>query len=106
MSEKIKSGNQTMSTVLNDLSFNLPGMGLEEDQEEYILKKVENVMDDSSELILAEKEMSQIFDSIRDNLQGLVEKQNCMLEIMMKDKRRQKEAEQQSPFEDNSIELF
>lgn len=106
MSEKIKSGNQTMSTVLSDLSYNLPGMGLEEDQEEYILDKVENVMDDSSELILAEQEMSQIFDSIRDNLQGLVTKQNRMLEVLIRDKRLQDDKQQVLASENNSIELF
>ncbi|MDH5359361.1 MAG: hypothetical protein OEX03_02305 [Gammaproteobacteria bacterium] len=106
MSEKIKSGNQTMSVVLNDLTHNLPGMGLEEDQEEYILGKVDNVMEDSSELILAEREMSQIFDSIRDNLHGLVDKQNRMLEFMIRDKRVEEEDQQVDSSGDNMVELF
>lgn len=106
ISEKIKSGNQTMSLVLNDLTHNLPGMGLEEDQEEYILRKVDDVIDDSSELILAEQEMTQIFDSIRDNLFGLVDKQNLMLEFMMRDKRIQDKSQQKENPEGNMVELF
>ncbi|MDH5182995.1 MAG: hypothetical protein OEX12_03810 [Gammaproteobacteria bacterium] len=106
MSEKIKSGNQTMSNVLSDLTHKLPGMGLEEDQEEYILGKVENVMDDSSELIMAEQEMAQIFDSIRDSLYGLVAKQNLMLSVLMKEKMAEEENQQQSLTEDSNIELF
>jgi len=106
MSEKIKSGNQTMSVVLNDLTHNLPGMGLEEDQEEYILRKVDNVMEDSAELILAEREMSQIFDSIRNNLHSLVDKQNRMLEFMIRDTRASDEAQTPDIPEDNMVELF
>ncbi|MBD3671462.1 MAG: hypothetical protein HUJ29_11890 [Gammaproteobacteria bacterium] len=105
LSEKIKTGNKTMSTVLHDLSFKLPGMGLEEDQEDYILEKVETVMDDSSELLVAEREMSEIFDSIRDNLHHLVEKQNRMLGLLIAEKREQ-ESESKEEFSNANIELF
>ena len=106
MSEKIKSGNQTMSRVLNDLTLNLPGMGLEEDQEEYILRRVDNVMDDSSDLIQAEQEMSQIFDSIRENLHDLVDKQNRMLTFMIREKQSQEQKSQQEQSDATMIELF
>jgi hypothetical protein len=105
MSEKIKSGNQTMSSVLHDLSFKLPSMGLEEDQEEYILDQVETVMDDSSELLVAEREMSEIFDSIRDNLHQLVGKQNQLLEVLMRQKQSEERAAAEPQGEAN-IELF
>jgi len=105
MSEKIKSGNKTMSSVLHDLSFKLPGMGLEEDQEEYILEKVETVMDDSSELLVAEREMGDIFDSIREHLHQLVGKQNMLLEILMRRKHEEAAAQADVPAE-QAIELF
>lgn len=106
MSEKIKSGNKTMSNVLHDLSFKLPGMGLEEDQEEYILEKVETVMDDSTDLLIAEREMTEIFDSIRGNLHHLVEKQNMLLALLISQKRKEETGTTAEAFVDNGVELF
>ena len=80
-------------------------MGLEEDQEEYILEKVETVMDDSSELLVAEREMGEIFDSIREHLHQLVGKQNMLLEILMRRKREEAAAQADAPAEP-AIELF
>lgn len=105
LSEKIKTGNRTMSGVLQDLSFRLPGMGLDEDQEEYILDKVETVMDDSLELLMAERQMGEIFDSIRENLHHLVDKQNRMLALLMNEK-KQPQAMRDEEFSDADIELF
>ncbi|MBD3610250.1 MAG: hypothetical protein HUJ30_06840 [Gammaproteobacteria bacterium] len=82
MSERIQSGNKNLSNMLNDLSMNLPRMGLDDDQEDYILNKVENARDDSEELLHAEREMVRIFHSIQDNLQQVVAKQNDMLELL------------------------
>ena len=56
-----------------------PRMGLEEDQETFILDRVEGAISDSRKMLDMSDEMEKIFAGIHDNLQSVVEQQNQLL---------------------------
>ena len=76
--------NQTKSTaimreMMNDLSLHLPNLGLEIDQEEYILDRIEQAIEESTKLIDSTESTNEIFSQVLNEMHGLTEKQNQII---------------------------
>jgi len=81
--ETIKSGlenNQKQSVkmmrdMLMELDKNLPRMGLHEDQEQYILDRVDKAIEESYQAVTANQQINTSFQAVLKNLQDLLTKQ-------------------------------
>ena len=80
LQENSKGGQLILSNMLNDLVQSLPGMGLESDQEDYILDRIEFAINTISGISEAGDSMSESFEMLIAQLQNLVEKQNALVE--------------------------
>ncbi len=107
--------NQAESTVvmremLDELSGRLPYMGLEEDQEEYILSRIEQATEEAMRLIGAGKDIKSTFDMVMCDLQQIALKQRELLEKILRKGEQFPESVHDSDQQDDeavmAIELF
>ncbi len=70
---------QAMRKLLYDLDQRLPTMGLEEDQEKYLLGRIDSAVSEALELFDAGNHLKQSFQSIVRLLETLTERQQQML---------------------------
>ncbi len=68
-------GTKIMRNMLVDLDHKLPTLGLESDQEQAILDRVDEAITDAHTTIGATNKITESFDSILENLSFLVDKQ-------------------------------
>jgi CheY-like chemotaxis protein len=81
--ENIKKGLETnqkhsvkiMRDMLMELDKNLPRMGLHEDQEQYILDRIDKGIEESYQAVTANQQINTLFQSVLENLQVLLFKQ-------------------------------
>lgn len=100
--ENLHEGTRKMQEMMQDLNNRLPGMGLEEDQEVFIIDRIESAISDSSRMLDMSDEMEKIFAGIHDNLQSIVEQQHQLLETTLASGKQSEEL--QPP--DADVELF
>jgi len=107
MRENAKGGHLVLSGMLQELSQALPSMGLEDDQENYILDHIESAIQTTTSITDAGDNISGSFEMVIQQLQTLVEKQNNLVETSLMNQQQQ-EAEASTDNSDTSmdIELF
>lgn len=91
----------TMTKMLTDLDYHIPGMGLEEDQEEYLLKRISEAVSDATAMQVNGKKLNSSFETISVLLNHLSQQQNAIVELVQS---RQEEQADQAPEDD--IEFF
>lgn len=101
--------NRTQSTaIMNQLVQNLNmdflGMGLEQDQEEFLLTRIDSAIDKALEEMDAGKEIREALSYVRSNLTNITDKQEQLYQAF-KDSTATEVAEQSSDLDD-SVELF
>ena len=70
-----KQGVKVMRSMLMDLDNQLPRMGLEEDQEQYILDRVDKAIEDAHAAISSSEQINSSFRTVLENLKELLSKQ-------------------------------
>lgn len=70
-----KQGIKVMRSMLMDLDAQLPRMGLEEDQEQYILDRVDKAIEEAHTAISSSEQTNQSFRTVLENLKELLVKQ-------------------------------
>jgi CheY-like chemotaxis protein len=101
--------NRTQSTsimnqLVQDLNIDFLGMGLEEEQENLLLSKIDSAINKALEEMDAGKEIREALTDIRVNLNSVMEKQTTLYEAFMYSLTA--EAVEQSADLDDGVELF
>lgn len=104
LQENLSKGNTTMWSMLNELNDHLPSMGLEDDQERYILERIEHAIDDSMSMVDVGDELEHIFNNVKVSMSRLVEKQDKLMFSMLNAQQENKEEAENTSADD--IELF
>lgn len=81
-SENQNISMETMSKMLQDLDHHIPGMGLEDDQEEYLLGRVGQAVDDAQEILDNSEKLGHSFDMISMLLTHLSTQQENILKLV------------------------
>ena len=105
-----QKGANIMRDMLNELDFYLPGMGLEDDQEQLIVTLIDRSIHKALDVTDATDNISESFTHVVNKLEGLIEKQNaCMQNTFSNDEieveTSSEQNEQQNPGS-MDIELF
>ena len=98
-----------MRDMLNELEFYLPGMGLEDDQEHFIVNLIDRSIHQALDVTDATESIGNSFTHVVSNLEGLIEKQNkCMYSMFANDEVKAESSEQNEQQDPGSmdIELF
>ena len=82
MSENQNRITEVMRAMLEELSIRLPSLGLEEDQEEYILDRIDQAITDSMQLVNSANSIKSIFSTVVNELTHLSERQNQIIAEM------------------------
>lgn len=101
--------NRTQSTAMmkklvQELNIDFLGMGLEEDQEEFLLTRIDTAIDKAIDEMDAGKEIREALTFVRSNLNDVMNDQNVLYQAF-KDSLATEVAEQSSDLDD-SVELF
>ncbi len=108
VSESLKQNQNNITIImrkmLNDLGAHLPNMGLEDDQEEYILNRIEKAIVQSVNLIDSSENTNNIFTDVVDEMHVLSNKQNQLINEIFSPSTSQKEKEDSEYAMD--VELF
>lgn len=72
-----------MRGMMSDLNDLLPGLGLEEDQEELILNSIEKAVENSHQTKDVGEDMNATFQTVINELQQLLDKQKSLLDKMV-----------------------
>ena len=80
LNENHQQGTRIMRNLLHDLNESLPLMGLDDDQEEYILDRIEAATQEAMNLTDAGDNLRHTFSSILHQLQEVVVKQEQLLD--------------------------
>ncbi len=97
-----EEGKGIFSALVQELHVDLLGMGLEQDQEDYLIDRIDTVLDEVMEKLDAGAEISSVLNYILINLRNLVEKQELILEEF----NAQLATHSEEETSDESIELF
>jgi len=101
--ENSKSSHQILREMLDGLSLSLPGMGLESDQEEYILDCIETAISKSNENNNANEDLTTSFTMLISQLEKLVEEQYELLSDSQSATQSKNEEPSSTP---GNVELF
>lgn len=99
-----KDSTQIMSNLVQALNYDFLSMGLEEDQEEYLLTRVDTALDEAMKEMDAGKEIRAALVFILDNLKTVMGQQNKLLDAYT-DSLANESTDQNSGMGDN-VELF
>jgi len=100
---KQELGHETLKNLVTDLSTELLGMGLEEDQESYLLARLEQAIDEADEKIDASQLLYLTFTGILENLRQISNQQTLLNELFTE---MNTVSEQTKVAEDDNIEFF
>lgn len=107
MQQNQKVSAKIMRDMLTELDQNIPRMGLEQDQEDYIINRVDSAIRESADTIDAGNEFATAFKEVSGNLQGLIDKQNQLMEqIISKPIDESSEGDSQEDSYSMDVELF
>ncbi|MBV1871967.1 MAG: response regulator [Gammaproteobacteria bacterium] len=96
----------SMTEMLRDLSMTLPSMGLEEDQEEFILQRVEGAIMTTHDLDSQTEAMRGSFTSVTRLIKHLSECQKSVVDSILDRKDAQEDEQLNSMDSSSDIELF
>jgi len=99
-----KDSLEIMNNLVQGLNYDFMGMGLEEDQEEYLLKRIDTGIEDAMKEMDAGKEIRGALTFILTNLNALMNKQEELFAAFTKSLAT--EVADQSSDMDDSVELF
>ena len=102
--QKRDEGKTNSEGLIQELHGDLLGMGLEEDQEEYLLDRVDTVVEEVMEKLDAGTEICSLFSFILTNLKFMVEKQEEILDAYNKNQASESDSKVSESTDD--IELF
>ena len=71
--------------MLSELEVKIPKMGLEDDQEAYIVKRIDNTISSAEKIIDSSANTSHAFKSVSRLLQHLAEKQQSLLDSVVQE---------------------
>ena len=95
-----------MRKMFEELTMHVPYLGLEEDQEEYLLDLVENAVDKSVNLIETNNSTREVFGKVLNEMQIITARQNQLIDLIFQHK---VEAEMSKGHDDDyvmDVELF
>ena len=105
-----QKGANILRDMLNELDFYLPGMGLEDDQEQLIVNLIDRSTHKALDVTDATDSISDSFTHVVNNLESLIEKQNaCMQNTFSNDEIEVETSDEQNEQQDPGsmdIELF
>ena len=101
--DKREEGRSSSAGLIQELHGDMLGMGLEEEQEEYLLELVDTVAEELMVKLDAGAEIRTVFSFILTNLKFMVEKQEQILEEFNKNQASEAEA---LSADNDDIELF
>ncbi len=99
-----KASTATMNNLVHELSDDFLRMGLEEDQEEYLLSRVDSAIDEAMKKMDAGREIRQALTFILTNLNSVTAKQQELLDAYIASLAT--EVVEQSGDLDDNVELF
>ncbi len=99
-----KQSNVIMNQLVQGLNIDFLGMGLEEDQEEFLLTRIDSAIDKALDKMDAGKEIREALTFVRSNLNDVADNQKDLYQAF-KDSLATEVAEQSSDLDD-SVELF
>jgi CheY-like chemotaxis protein len=99
-----KQSTVIMNQLVQGLNIDFLGMGLEEDQEEFLLTRIDSAIDKALDKMDAGKEIREALTFVRSNLNDVVDDQKVLYQAF-KDSLATEVAEQSSDLDD-SVELF
>ncbi len=99
-----KDSSKIMDTLVQELSYDFMGMGLEENQEDYLLTRINTGTEEAMKEMDAGKEIKAALTFILTNLNTLMNKQEDLFTSFTKS--LAKEVADQSSDMDDSVELF
>lgn len=72
LEDSVNESSSVVSSMIGDLEFMLPGMGLEEDQEKAILDVVDNASQKFRESLETSEQTRDVFHKVVDKLKGMI----------------------------------
>ena len=78
-----KQSVKIMRNMLMELDKNLPRMALDEDQEQYILDRVDRAIEEAHQAISANQQINQSFQAVLESLQELLFKQQQLQALLL-----------------------
>ena len=100
------TGIDVMRTMLMELNQFIPYLGLEEDQEKYILDRIEQAVVESSDVFDASETISQTFHEVIHEMQALATEQHSMVENMLARQYTSYDEERKEEQYNMDVELF
>ncbi len=96
----------TMREMLNELDFRLPSMGLEDDQEAYLIKRIDMAVDEAGALITQGESLASAFDNISLLLEHLAAQQQEIADMVCRETSAADDDHAETGGGDDDIELF
>ncbi len=108
LEENREEGHNIMRTMLIDLTNELPRMGLEDDQERYILDQIESAVDQAATVVDNGDVIGQSFDSVLLDLGDLVKAQSSLMDLKLRPNNERDASSNQSlgDMSNGDVELF
>ena len=104
--ENQHTGATLMRNMLNQLEFKLPGMGLEDDQESYIINLIDSSIMETLNVTDASEQIGQSFAHVVSELENLIEKQNTLMCSLISGPSEENVSEESQELGNMDIELF
>jgi len=104
LTDNSKGGQMVLSNMLSDLVQQLPGMALEDDQENYILDRIELAIETASTVSGTAEKISEALETVIIQFKTLIDKQNALIETSVFTQEKTDEGESIETSMD--IELF
>jgi gluconate kinase len=95
--------NKLLQDLVHDISYDMMRMGLEEDQEEYLLHRIDSAIEEAMQQMDAGQEISEVFYTINHNLKSVISNQESLVQAFISS--QASESTEQSE-DDSDIELF
>jgi CheY-like chemotaxis protein len=99
-----KDSTETMNSMVQNLNYDLLRMGLEEDQEEYLLNRIDSAIEEAMEQMDAGQEIREALTFILSNIKTVMVKQEELLDAYSAS--LTDESTDQTDDNDDSVELF
>ncbi|MCU4677373.1 response regulator [Catenovulum sp. 2E275] len=104
LNENQQQGYQKMREMFYELEARIPTLGLDDDQEKYILDSVMNTIEQVTESVISSDDTNKTLASVLVTMQHLVDEQAQIVEHVKQNENRYFESEE--VFSENDIELF
>ncbi len=107
MREGQESGTCLMSDLMMSLEKAMPTLGLDEDQERYLMGSIESKVNEAMEKVQSYETMQMTFDSLIRLLQHLVDEQEALVDrLVSKDDLAMDEGPENNNNDSSDVELF